>query len=114
MTEMEQIIARSLIDNLLGASAFAVSIRLEIAETVARALEEAAGGPDHLVQIQGQDWVVQHPLHERFEPGGLIACKFTELVAVAVGQGAMGEGTHRVTLDRGVLLWDEISCPNSD
>lgn len=82
------------------------------ANGIADALTRATGGPDHIVRVNGGGWTVQHPLAERFEPEGdgrsLLDCRFTRLVAIAAGQGAFGNGTHRVWLDRGVLQWEEV------
>lgn len=116
MTErsrLNEIIQGAVRSNMLGASAFADSIRSEVADSVEAALAEATGGVDHLVRVRGGVWVIQHPLAERFEPEGdgrsLLDCRFTRLVAIAAEQGAFGRnGLHRVWLDRGVLLWEEV------
>lgn len=84
----------------------------EVADHVADALTEKMGGTEHLVRVTGRGWVMQHPLPERFEEPGqgasLIDCKFNRLVSVAMAQGAMFDGNHRVWIDRGVLQWEEV------
>lgn len=85
---------------------------LDEAAEVERALTAATGGIEHLVRVTGRDWVMQHPLPERFEEPGdgasLMDCRFNRLVDVAMSQRAMSEGTHRVWIDRGVLQWEEV------
>jgi hypothetical protein len=68
----------------------------------------ATGGPDHIVQVKGSEWVIQHPLDERFESGaasGLFNCEITQLVGAAYRV----DGTFRVWLDRQALLWEEVT-----
>ncbi|WBF79220.1 hypothetical protein SEA_JEFE_72 [Microbacterium phage Jefe] len=83
-----------------------------LAEGVERELVEATGGQGHLVRVKGREWVIQHPLPERFEQVGtgtaLMDCKYTALVSAAMAGGAMFDGVHRVWIDRGVLLWEEV------
>ncbi|AXH70185.1 hypothetical protein HOT74_gp74 [Microbacterium phage KaiHaiDragon] len=83
-----------------------------LAEGVEKELVQATGGEGHLVRVKGREWVIQHPLTERFEPVGngtaLMDCRFTTLVGTAMAQRAMYDGTHRVWIDRGVLQWTEV------
>ncbi|QHB37067.1 hypothetical protein QDA00_gp36 [Microbacterium phage Matzah] len=84
-----------------------------LAAAVEDMLVEATGGAEHLVRVKGRQWTIQHPLPERFEPEGhgvsLLDCRYTRLVDVAMAQGAMFDGLHRVWLDpTGVLRWEEI------
>jgi len=76
------------------------------AEIVTR-IENAAGGPDHIVHSKGAAWTIQHPLSERFE-GQLFNCPYVALIQTAAMQGAFGDGTHRVWLDRNALQWEEV------
>ncbi|QDP45466.1 hypothetical protein SEA_PIPERSANSNOM_73 [Microbacterium phage PiperSansNom] len=83
-----------------------------LAGGVERELVQATGGEGHIVRVKGREWVIQHPLPERFEEAGtgtsLMDCRFTALVGTAMAQGAMYDGTHRVWIDRGVLQWTEV------
>ncbi|AWY05425.1 hypothetical protein HOT42_gp76 [Microbacterium phage Metamorphoo] len=83
-----------------------------LAEGVERKLVEQQGGEGHLVRVRARGWVMQHPLTERFEEPGhgtsLMDCRFNQLVAAAMSQGAMFDGVHRVWIDRGVLMWEEV------
>ncbi|QDP43608.1 hypothetical protein QDA09_gp71 [Microbacterium phage Tyrumbra] len=83
-----------------------------LAEGVERKLVEQQGGEGHLVRVQGRGWVMQHPLTERFEEPGhgtsLMDCQFNPLVSAAMAGGAMFDGVHRVWIDRGVLMWEEV------
>jgi hypothetical protein len=76
---------------------------------IARAIEDEAGGPDHIVHVKGAAWTIQHPLSERFEHAasttGLFGCKFSALVAEADFEE---DGKFRVWLDRGALLWEPM------
>ncbi|QDH93317.1 hypothetical protein QC999_gp33 [Microbacterium phage Cressida] len=84
-----------------------------LADAVEAMLVEATGGGEHVVKVQGRAWTIQHPLPERFEPQGhgasLLDCRYNRLVDVAMAQGAMFDGLHRVWIDpTGVLRWEEI------
>lgn len=112
MTRLNEIIKGATRSNVLGGSAFADSIRQEIADEIEAALADATGGTDHLVRVKGSAWTLQHPLAERFEEHGngssLMDCRYTRLVSIAMEQGAMFDGCHRVWLDdAGVFLWEE-------
>lgn len=113
MTRLHTIIKDAVRSNVLGASAFAESVRSDLADEIEKALADATGGPDHLVRVKGSAWTIQHPLAERFEERGtgdsLLDCRYNALISAAMEQGAMFDGTHRVWLDRGVLQWEEIA-----
>ncbi|WQY99779.1 hypothetical protein [Microbacterium phage MO526] len=113
MTKLNDLIRGATHSNILGAGAFAESIRQEVADEIEGALIAASGGAEHLVRVRGSAWTLQHPLPERFEEHGngasLMDCRFTPLVNAAMEQGAMFDGTHRVWIDRGVLQWEEIA-----
>lgn len=70
----------------------------EMAGHIERALLGATGGPDHLVNVSGAAWTVQHPLDERFE-GTLFDCVVTKHVAGAMPSRLMpGDGHWRVRI----------------
>ena len=71
------------------------------------AVIEATGGTDHIVEVTGRTWTLQHPITDRLE-GQLFSCPFNDLVSVAAEQGAFGKGLHRVWVDRNVLQWEEV------
>ncbi len=112
MTTLNDIIRGAARSNVLGASAFAESVRADLADEIEKALTEATGGPDHTVVADARGvWTMRHPIHERFEgdADGLFDCRYNTLVQVAAEQGAFSPGTrHRVEIDRGVLVWEEI------
>lgn len=73
------------------------------------AILDAAGGPDHIVNVKGSAWTCQHPLSERFE-GDLFDCKLTTLISLAVwDMRKEGDGQYRVRLDRNALVWDKVT-----
>lgn len=86
-------------------------LRMELPKAAAKVVVEAliaeAGGPDHIAQIRNRVMNVQHPIDERFV-GHPFDCRYIDLMQIAWGQGAFSEGKHRVWLDRGVLMWEEI------
>lgn len=83
-----------------------------LARFIAGVLTEATGGEHHTVVADARGvWTMRHPIHERFEgdADGLFDCRYNALVQVAAEQGAFSPGTrHRVEIDRGVLVWEEI------
>lgn len=88
----------------------------EVADAVEAAIVKASGDSgtgEHVVRVKGRQWTLQHPFVERFEEHGngtsLMDCRFGPLVTVAMEQGAMFDGEHRVWIDRGVLQWEEIA-----
>jgi hypothetical protein len=116
MSALEEIIAQAIADSFYGMEAGeppaspveANAGDKQLAFDVTRALEAASGGPDHIVHVKGSEWVIQHPLDERFESGaasGLFNCEITQLVAAAYRV----DGTFRVWLDRQTLLWEEVT-----
>lgn len=81
-----------------------------LALRVQKALEDATGGPDHLLKVEDNDlmsWTLQHPLHERFD-GTLFDCKFPPLIGHLMWKERFGPGNYRIYEDRGAILWDEV------
>lgn len=78
-----------------------------LAAHVADAIAEATG-PEHIVKSDSRGgWTIQHPIAERFD-GTLFACPITQLARPAAEAGAFGlDRTHTLSLDRGVLIWEE-------
>lgn len=99
-------------DALSGAEPFADG-HVARADTVEEALLKATGGPDHVINVKGVAWTVQHPLSERFEEGheNLFSCRFTQAAAaIAEGiQASDGDGKYRVWLDRQAFQWEALS-----
>jgi hypothetical protein len=82
---------------------------MQLAFDVTKALTAASGGPDHILRVKNGVWTLQHPLDERFGDNPISDCRYVDLVQIAVGQGAFGRnGNHRVWIDRGVLMWEEL------
>jgi hypothetical protein len=81
------------------------------AKVIVEALIADSGGHDHIVRVRNRVWTIQHPIDERFEvdPLMLFECRFVDLIQIAWGQGAFGEGYHRVWIDSGVLMWEDVT-----
>lgn len=84
----------------------------DLATTIESVMLLETGGGEHVVRVEGFEWVMQHPLTERFEPEGtgtsLLDCKYNLLVDAAVDEGHVPDGEWFMWLDpSGVLLWRE-------
>lgn len=72
-----------------------------------QAVIDATGGTEHLVEVTGKGWTIQHPITDRLE-GDLFSCQFNDLVRITAEQGMFGTGRHKVWLDRNALQWEEV------
>lgn len=84
----------------------------DMATAIEASLVIETGGGEHIVRVDADGWVMQHPLPERFEEEGqgasLMDCRFNSLVGIAVEQGDIDWGEWYVWIDpTGVLLWRE-------
>jgi hypothetical protein len=83
-------------------------IDVPLAESIADALIEKAGGTDHLVIADGKHWTMKHPLTERFHDD-LFECPMTERAAQLAAQGAFDTGAHRLYVgEYGIVMWEEV------
>ena len=86
----------------------------QLADHVTAVLVENAGGPEHIINVKGHAWTVQHPITERFdaETGGtsLFSCKFSQTAdAVAHSiQLSEGDGKYRVWTEVTAILWERV------
>lgn len=54
-----------------------------MADRVEAAIVEASGGPTHVLHVSDGEWVLRHPLEERFE-GDLFSCPINSLINEAL------------------------------
>jgi hypothetical protein len=85
-------------------------IDVPLAEKIADALIEKAGGLDHIVIADGKHWSMKHPITERFN-GDLFDCPMNERASLLAAQGAFDTGAHRLYVgEYGIVMWEEVAA----
>jgi hypothetical protein len=85
-------------------------VDIPAAVRITDALIMASGGNFHYVEEVKGVLTIQHVITERFHDDDLWNCQFLALAKVAASGGAFRTGKHRLWLDRGALMWEEVDA----